>query len=94
MSDATSCSNCTNSSISADCTVDATVKKSPSAQAVLDRYGIDTCCGGSASLREAALHAHLDPDVVVASLNAAPDDVTTTASRALPQATSCGCGHR
>ena len=94
MSAATLCANSSNPSVTADCTVDAVLKKSPTAQAVLDRYGIDTCCGGSASLRDAALHAHLDPDLVVSALNAVPGVAPIAPLRALPQATSCGCGCR
>ena len=95
MSDVSSCANCTNSSITADCSVDAAMRKSPTAQAVLDRFGIDTCCGGSASLRDAALHAHQDPAIVLEALNATqPNAVESVAPRTLPQATSCGCGCR
>ena len=93
MSDANSCASCTSSSITADCSVDAVMRKSPTAQAVLDRFGIDTCCGGSASLREAALHAHLDPALVLEAITA-PQPVAVVAPRTLPQATSCGCGCR
>ncbi len=95
MSDADSCSNCTSPSITADCSVDAVMRKSPAAQAVLDRFGIDTCCGGTASLRDAALHAHLDPAMVLDALNAPPPAAAANAApRILPQATSCGCGCR
>lgn len=95
MSDAKACPSCANSTITADCSVDAVMQKSPTAQAVLDRFGIDTCCGGSASLRDAALHAHLDPAMVLDALNAQQPIATASAApRILPQATSCGCGCR
>ena len=95
MSDANSCANCTNETITADCSVEAVLRKSPTAQAVLDRLGIDTCCGGNARLRDAALHAHLDPAVVLDALNAPPPvALVAAAPRSLTQAPSCGCGCR
>jgi iron-sulfur cluster repair protein YtfE (RIC family) len=94
MSDASSCAGCTNSTISADCTVDAALRKSPSAAAVFDQYNIDSCCGGKSSIRDAALHAHVDPEVLVGALNAAPSVSEVAAPRSLPQAASCGCGCR
>jgi len=94
MSDAPTCATCTNSSITSDCTVEAALQKSPASAAVFDRYNIDSCCGGKSSIRDAALHAHVDPDVLVGALNAAPTTAPTETPRSLPQAASCGCGCR
>ena len=94
MSDASSCASCTNSAISADCTVDAALRKSPSAAVVFDQYNIDSCCGGESSIRDAALHAHVDPEVLVGALNATPSGAQVATPRSLPQAASCGCGCR
>ena len=95
MSDTSSCANCTNSTITADCSVDAVMRKSPTARAVLDQFGIDTCCGGSARLRDAAIHARLDPAIVLDALNVPqPVGLAATAARTLTQAPSCGCGCR
>jgi iron-sulfur cluster repair protein YtfE (RIC family) len=94
MSDTSSCASCTNSAITADCTLDAAMRKSPSAAAVFDHYNIDSCCGGTSSVRDAALHAHVDPEVLVGALNAAPSVAQVEIPRSLPQAASCGCGCR
>ncbi|MES2179080.1 MAG: DUF542 domain-containing protein [Gemmatimonadota bacterium] len=86
-----SCSTCTDSTITANCTVDAVMSKTPAARAILNEFNIDTCCGGKASLAAAAQHAHVDPALVVGALQAAQ------AGDALPLpvvAPSCSCGCR
>ncbi|MEO5816797.1 MAG: DUF542 domain-containing protein [Gemmatimonadaceae bacterium] len=62
--------------ITTDDTVDAVIAMTPDATAVLNTFNIDTCCGGRASIGEAAAHAHVDPATVIEAL----------------QAKSCGCG--
>ena len=46
------------------------VKDDPRAAAVLDRVGLDYCCGGGRTLREAASARHLDLTPTVAALEA------------------------
>ena len=47
------------------------VGRHPRTLAVMTRYGLDTCCGGAVSLREAARHHDLDLGALLADLNAA-----------------------
>jgi regulator of cell morphogenesis and NO signaling len=49
-------------------TVEAAVKRSPHALAVLRELGIDTCCGGSLTLAQAAAAAGLPPETVLRAL--------------------------
>ena len=78
--------------ITTDCTVDEVIAQVPSATAILNAHNIDTCCGGRASLGEAAVRAHVDPLVLVGMLAAAPHDVVpVTPGNSLPVKT-CGCG--
>ena len=44
----------TSPSLSAAITVNDLLRETPAAAAVLNRLGIDTCCGGSLSLADAA----------------------------------------
>ena len=53
------------------CTIDAVIAKYPASVFVLNAMGIDTCCGGSESIAAAAKHAHVNPDVLLSSLQAA-----------------------
>jgi iron-sulfur cluster repair protein YtfE (RIC family) len=46
--------------IDANETVNQLVARAPEALAVLQRFGLDTCCGGSLSLAVAAEHHGLD----------------------------------
>jgi regulator of cell morphogenesis and NO signaling len=57
--------------ISAEETLNAIVARYPEALPVLQRFGLDTCCGGALPLRTAAQHHDLDPDELIAALNAA-----------------------
>jgi regulator of cell morphogenesis and NO signaling len=54
--------------VTADDTLNAIIARYPEALAVFQRFGLDTCCGGSLSLRTAAQHHNLDLDTVVAAL--------------------------
>jgi iron-sulfur cluster repair protein YtfE (RIC family) len=85
---------CKDSPITTDSTVDAVISATPFAIGVLNEYLIDTCCGGRATIGEAAAHAHVDPAVVVRALQAAQQSEPSDNSRALPTAKSCGCGCR
>ena len=77
--------------ITATHSVDAALATTPVAAAVLNVFGIDTCCGGHATIAEAAAHAHVDPAVVVDALDAASHDAARKPGSALPQAKVC-CG--
>ena len=80
------------SSITSDCTVDATIAKSRTAFAVLNSFGIDTCCSGGASLADAAARAHVDASALLRALDAAHRYAEVSTVPVLPPpACSCGC---
>ncbi len=54
--------------IPSDITVNDAVRLWPEAVGVFNRHGIDACCGGASSIREAAVRDGADPDRVVAEL--------------------------
>ncbi|WP_413217646.1 DUF542 domain-containing protein [Thermus oshimai] len=49
-------------------TVNEVLKAHPEAVALLNRLGLDTCCGGSLPLEEAAREAGQDPKEVLRAL--------------------------
>ncbi len=49
-------------------TINDIVAKYPAALSVLQRFGLDTCCGGALPLATAASHHILDADEVMAAL--------------------------
>ena len=49
-------------------TINEVLLKYPSAVAVLNAYGIDTCCGGGNSLAEAAACDGIDLDEILGAL--------------------------
>jgi regulator of cell morphogenesis and NO signaling len=49
-------------------TVETAVRRSPRALVVLRELGIDTCCGGSLTLAQAATAAGLPPETVLRAL--------------------------
>jgi iron-sulfur cluster repair protein YtfE (RIC family) len=59
--------------ITADDTLNKIVARYPDALPVLQRLGLDTCCGGALPLRTAAQHHDLDLHTVLAALRAAVD---------------------
>jgi regulator of cell morphogenesis and NO signaling len=59
-----------NNPITTETTVAAIVRAAPSRSRLLDRLGIDYCCGGKKSLAEACRRKGLDAATVVALLNA------------------------
>ena len=87
-----SSTTCQTAWITTECTVDAVIARVPAATAILNAHNIDTCCGGRASLGEAAAHAHVDPLVLIGSLAAAPHDVVPVTSDISRPVTSCSCG--
>ena len=62
------------SGIAATSIVDDVVARHPGAFSVLNAFGVDTCCGGAASLAEAAAHAHVDVLTLVRALQGASLD--------------------
>lgn len=60
----------TNGPIREDQTVRDVLVAYPSAVSVLHTYGIDTCCGAGASLRDAAATAGADLEAILVSLQA------------------------
>ena len=54
------------------------VADDPGAARVLDRFGLDFCCHGDRTLRDACTEAGVDPDVVEAELAAVPPGGDTT----------------
>jgi iron-sulfur cluster repair protein YtfE (RIC family) len=52
-------------------TLNAIVARYPAALAVFQRFGLDTCCGGSLPLATAAEHHALDLEAVLAALASA-----------------------
>jgi iron-sulfur cluster repair protein YtfE (RIC family) len=57
--------------IAADDTLNAIVARYPQALSVLQRFGLDTCCGGALPLRIAAQHHDLDLADILSALRAA-----------------------
>lgn len=49
-------------------TVNEIVARFPQTAAVFNRFGLDTCCGGGVSVREAAARDGLDVDQVLEAL--------------------------
>ncbi|HEX5577836.1 MAG TPA: DUF542 domain-containing protein [Gemmatimonadaceae bacterium] len=57
--------------IDPDWSVNATIQRFPSTVAVFNEYGVDACCGGAATLREAALEAGVALDQLLEALESA-----------------------
>jgi regulator of cell morphogenesis and NO signaling len=57
--------------IDPDWSVNATIQRFPSTVAVFNQYGVDACCGGAATLREAALDAGVAVDQLLDALESA-----------------------
>jgi iron-sulfur cluster repair protein YtfE (RIC family) len=56
---------------SADWTVNEVLARHPATLPVFNLFGVDTCCGGEAPLRDAALLARTDLPVLVRALETA-----------------------
>lgn len=82
------------STITATCTVDAVMARSPAARDILNAHNVDTCCGGADTLAAAAARAHVDAGELVALLSAAPHDVRSPSIIPPPASPSCSCGCR
>ena len=62
--------------MSTDRTLGAIVTERPSTARILERYGLDYCCGGGRTLAEACADAGLDPTALVAALAEAAPEAT------------------
>jgi iron-sulfur cluster repair protein YtfE (RIC family) len=62
-----------NTRIDAADPLNAIVARYPQTLPVLQRFGLDTCCGGALPLRTAAEHHNLDLAELIAALRAAAD---------------------
>lgn len=51
-------------------TLNQIIAHHPQTLAVFQRFGLDTCCGGSLTLHDAAEHHGLDLQAVIAALRA------------------------
>ncbi len=91
MSTTTSCINCTDGDITSECTVNAAIAKSPRAASVFNGFGIDTCCGGRASIGEAAVQAHVSTDVLLEALRSTDVVAVSNVKPASGGSCSCGC---
>ncbi len=54
--------------VNSDTTVNGTIARCPEAIAVLNRFGIDTCCGGGMSISDAARAQGLDPSILLEAI--------------------------
>jgi iron-sulfur cluster repair protein YtfE (RIC family) len=62
--------------ITSDDPLNLIVARYPQALAVLQRFGLDTCCGGALPLRTAAQHHDLDLAELLAALRATAESTT------------------
>jgi iron-sulfur cluster repair protein YtfE (RIC family) len=83
------CPNCVNATLTAECTVNAAVAKTPTALQVFREYGIDTCCGGGLRIADAAALASVSAEVVLDALTPRSPDLGDVAA---VRTASCGCG--
>lgn len=54
--------------IDLDWTVNETIQRHPVTARVFNAYGVDSCCGGGATLDAAARDSGVDPDTLVDAL--------------------------
>jgi regulator of cell morphogenesis and NO signaling len=59
------------SAVTLDTTVNDLLRLAPEAGGLLNDLGVDTCCGGSNTLREAAVDAGMDPQALLAQARTA-----------------------
>lgn len=64
--------------ISETSTVGDAIARHPASITVLNAFGVDTCCGGSASIGEAAAHAHVETALLFSGLRALARDAGET----------------
>lgn len=73
--------------LDATITVNETIRRFPGTVSVFNSLGVDSCCGGEATLREAAVKAGTDENAMLAALAAATDGPAAD-----KEVTSCSCG--
>ncbi len=61
----------TDTALSAEQSVNDTIRRYPSTLSVLNAFGVDTCCGGADSLGSAAHSAGIPIDALLAGIHAA-----------------------
>ncbi len=49
--------------------VNATLRQYPETTAIFNQFGIDSCCGGAASINDSALRDGADPQALLDALN-------------------------
>jgi iron-sulfur cluster repair protein YtfE (RIC family) len=69
-------------SIEASWTVNEVIRIFPDTVTVFNAFGVDSCCGGAASLEEAALDAGADRSELISALRAAVDNARNSAGSA------------
>lgn len=80
-------------SVDLDCSLAELVLKRPSAARVLQRLGLDYCCGGRRSLREACTERGLDAETVAVFLEREPEPVALEARDWLSEPLAELCAH-
>lgn len=57
--------------IDGDSVINDVISRYPATVGVFNYFGIDACCGGDATIAQAAMNDFVDPEVVVESLRSA-----------------------
>lgn len=70
--------NLTDQIVDAGWSVNSTIRCFPATVAVFNEFGVDACCGGAATLREAALEAGVALDQLLATLESAREATATS----------------
>jgi regulator of cell morphogenesis and NO signaling len=55
--------------IGAERLVNEVIRTHPATVEAFNRFGIDACCGGASSIRDAAVRDGADPEALLAALN-------------------------
>ncbi len=79
--------------ISSDTTVDEVIQGNPALARVFAAHGIDTCCGGAATLAEAARTRGIGVEVLIAALNGAAGLVRQTQRPVAGVGSGGACAH-